>query len=122
MAEVAPEPAAAPAAPAKAAKKKSSKASKKSGPGASELILKAVAASKERKGVSYVALKKALASQGYDVEHNSTHIRRAIKTLVEKGSLVQTKGTGASGSFKASKPTSLFCGRCSQTLNLKFSH
>uniref|UniRef100_A0A3B4UHP6 H15 domain-containing protein n=1 Tax=Seriola dumerili TaxID=41447 RepID=A0A3B4UHP6_SERDU len=100
MAEVAPAAPAA-AAPAKAAKKKAAKPSKKTGPGASELILKAVSASKERKGLSYVALKKSLAAQGYDVEHNSAHVRRAIKTLVGKGALVQTKGTGASGSFKA---------------------
>uniref|UniRef100_A0A3Q3QFC2 H15 domain-containing protein n=1 Tax=Monopterus albus TaxID=43700 RepID=A0A3Q3QFC2_MONAL len=104
MSEVAPAPAApAPAAPAKAAKKKAAKPSKKSGPAAGELILKAVSASKERRGVSYVALKKSLAAHGYDVEHKSNHIRRAIKSLVEKGALVQTKGTGASGSFVLSR-------------------
>ncbi|KAM7378576.1 hypothetical protein PAMA_013467 [Pampus argenteus] len=100
MAEVAP---AAPAAPAKAPKKKAAKPAKKAGPGVGELILKAVTASKERRGISYVALKKVLAGQGYDVEHKSAHIRRAVKSLVEKGAVVQTKGTGASGSFKASK-------------------
>uniref|UniRef100_A0A4W6DN64 H15 domain-containing protein n=1 Tax=Lates calcarifer TaxID=8187 RepID=A0A4W6DN64_LATCA len=88
MAEVAP--AAAPAAaPAKAAKKKASKP-KKTGPTVGEQILKAVAASKERGGVSAAALKKALAAGGYDVEKNKAR----IKTV---------KGTGASGSFKMSK-------------------
>uniref|UniRef100_A0A4W6DM00 Histone H1 n=1 Tax=Lates calcarifer TaxID=8187 RepID=A0A4W6DM00_LATCA len=105
MAEVAP--AAAPAAaPAKAAKKKASKP-KKTGPTVGEQILKAVAASKERGGVSAAALKKALAAGGYDVEKNKARIKTAIKSLVAKGSLTQVKGTGASGSFKMSKKT--FC-------------
>ncbi|XP_037553193.1 histone H1-like, partial [Nematolebias whitei] len=98
MAEVAP---AAPA-PAKAAKKKSTKP-KKVGPSVSEQIVKAVAASKERSGVSAAALKKALAAGGYDVDKNKARVKTAIKSLVAKGTLVQTKGTGASGSFKMSK-------------------
>ncbi|KTG40352.1 hypothetical protein cypCar_00011512 [Cyprinus carpio] len=99
MAETAPAPA---AAPAKAPKKKAAKA-KKPGPGVSDLIVKAVAASKERKGVSLAALKKALAGGGYDVEKNNSRVKIALKSLVKKGVLVQTKGTGASGSFKVSK-------------------
>ncbi|KAI3352343.1 hypothetical protein L3Q82_005312 [Scortum barcoo] len=101
MAEVAPAPAPA-AAPAKAAKKKASKP-KKAGPSVSELIVKAVGASKERSGVSAAALKKALAAGGYDVEKNKARVRLSIKSLVAKGTLVQTKGTGASGSFKVNK-------------------
>ncbi|XP_063785892.1 histone H1B-like [Pseudophryne corroboree] len=62
---------------------------KSSGPSVSELILKAVAASKERSGVSLAALKKALAAGGYDVERNNSRIK--------------VKGTGASGSFKLNK-------------------
>uniref|UniRef100_A0A3B4HA45 H15 domain-containing protein n=1 Tax=Pundamilia nyererei TaxID=303518 RepID=A0A3B4HA45_9CICH len=111
MAEVAPAAAPAPAAeaaPAKApAKKKKASASKtikKSGPSASELIVKAVNESKERKGLSLAAIKKDLVARGYDVEHNSAHVRRALKSLVQKGALVHTTGTGASGSFKAAKP------------------
>ncbi|XP_045071994.1 histone H1-like [Coregonus clupeaformis] len=83
MAEVAP--AAAAAAPAKAPKKKAAAKPKKAGPSVGELIVKAVTASKERSGVSLAALKKTLAAGGYD------------------GTLVQTKGTGASGSFKLNK-------------------
>ncbi|KAM9770706.1 uncharacterized protein ACNS7B_011687 [Menidia menidia] len=101
MAEVAPAPAPA-AAPAKAAKKKATKP-KKTGPSVSDLIVKAVAASKERSGVSAAALKKALAAGGYDVDKNKARVKTAIKSLVTKGTLVQTKGTGASGSFKMSK-------------------
>ncbi|XP_019569726.2 histone H1.3 [Rhinolophus sinicus] len=76
---------------------------KASGPPVSELITKAVGASKERSGVSLAALKKALAAAGYDVDKNNSRIKLGLKTLVSKGTLVQTKGTGASGSFKLNK-------------------
>uniref|UniRef100_A0A673JYX9 Histone H1 n=1 Tax=Sinocyclocheilus rhinocerous TaxID=307959 RepID=A0A673JYX9_9TELE len=76
---------------------------KKTGPSVGELIVKAVSASKERSGVSLAALKKALAAEGYDVEKNNSRVKIAVKSLVTKGTLVQTKGTGASGSFKLNK-------------------
>ncbi|CAB1330422.1 unnamed protein product [Coregonus sp. 'balchen'] len=101
MAEVAPAPAA--AAPAKAPKKKAAAKAKKAGPSVGELIVKAVTASKERSGVSLAALKKTLAAGGYDVEKNNSRVKIAVKSLVTKGTLVQTKGTGASGSFKLNK-------------------
>ncbi|NXT17500.1 H110 protein, partial [Syrrhaptes paradoxus] len=103
-------PAAAPAAvaPAPAAKKPKkgtggSKARKPVGPSVTELITKAVSASKERKGLSLAALKKALAAGGYDVEKNNSRIKLGLKSLVSRGTLVQTKGIGASGSFRLSK-------------------
>ena len=99
MAEVAP---AAPA-PAKAPKKKAAAKPKKAGPSVSELIVTAVSASKERSGVSLAALKKALSAGGYDVEKNNSRVKIAVRSLVTKGTLVQTKGTGASGSFKINK-------------------
>ncbi|KAL8176671.1 UNVERIFIED_CONTAM: hypothetical protein K2H54_037412 [Gekko kuhli] len=109
MSETAPE-APAPAAPAaKAPAKKAKKAGgaskprKASGPSVTELLTKAVAASKERNGVSLAALKKVLAAAGYDVEKNNSRIKLGLKSLVGKGTLVQTKGTGASGSFKLNK-------------------
>ncbi|XP_066528932.1 histone H1-like [Hoplias malabaricus] len=104
MAEVAPAPAA--AAPAKATKKKAAARPKKSAPSVGELIVKAVSESKERSGVSLAALKKALAAGGYDVEKNNSRVKAAVKSLVTKGTLVQTKGTGASGSFKLNKKQS----------------
>uniref|UniRef100_A0A8C4AXK7 Histone H1 n=1 Tax=Denticeps clupeoides TaxID=299321 RepID=A0A8C4AXK7_9TELE len=110
MAEVAPAPAA--AAPAKAPKKKAAAKPKKAGPGVGELIVKAVSASKERSGVSLAALKKALSAGGYDVEKNNSRVKLAIKNLVTKGTLVQTKGTGASGSFKLNKKQ--FTGCCAK--------
>ncbi|KAM4036331.1 uncharacterized protein ACNLHF_015248 [Anomaloglossus baeobatrachus] len=109
MAETAPAAAplpAEPAAKAKKAPKKSGatkKSSKSSGPSASDLIMKAVSASKERSGVSLAALKKLLSAGGYDVERNNSRLKLAIKALVNKGSLLQVKGSGASGSFKLNK-------------------
>ncbi|XP_060754324.1 histone H1-like [Neoarius graeffei] len=72
-------------------------------PSAGELIIKAVSSSQERSGVSLSALKKALQAAGYDVEKNNSRIKIAVNNLVRKGVLVQTKGTGASGSFKLNK-------------------
>ncbi|XP_061445759.1 histone H1-like [Rhineura floridana] len=110
MAEVAPIVAATTALPAvKAPAKKAKKATggpksrKLSGPSVTELLTQAVAASKERGGVSLAALKKSLAASGYDVEKNNSRIKLGLKSLVTKGTLLQTKGTGASGSFKLNK-------------------
>ncbi|XP_044108770.1 histone H1.4-like [Neovison vison] len=102
---VPPAPAPAEKTPVKKKARKSAGAAKRkaSGPPVSELITKAVAASKERSGVSLAALKKALAAAGYDVEKNNSRIKLGLKSLVSKGTLVQTKGTGASGSFKLNK-------------------
>ncbi|MBN3293618.1 H15 protein, partial [Polypterus senegalus] len=98
----------APAAPAltKSPKKKASAKAKKTGPSVSDLIVKAVSASKERHGLSLAGLKKALVAGGYDVEKNNARVKLSVKSLVSKGSLVQTKGTGASGSFKINKKQS----------------
>ncbi|MGH0167162.1 UNVERIFIED_CONTAM: hypothetical protein FKN15_070465, partial [Acipenser sinensis] len=83
--------------------KKTSAKPKKSGPSVSELIIKAVSASKERSVLSVAALNKILQAGGYDVEKNNSHVNRALKSLVTKETLLQTKGTGASGSFKLNK-------------------
>ncbi|XP_693710.3 histone H1-like [Danio rerio] len=100
MAETAPAPA---ASPAKAPKKKAASKPKKAGPNVRDLIVKTVTASKERNGVSLAALKKALSAGGYDVEKNNSRVKTAVKALVTNGTLAQTKGTGASGSFKLNK-------------------
>jgi histone H1/5 len=71
----------------------------------SELIVQAVSSSTERSGVSLAALKKVLAATGYDVDKNNSRIKLGLKSLVSKGTLVQTRGTGASGSFKINKKT-----------------
>lgn len=96
MAEVAP-----PAAPTTLAKpRKVAKPRPKSGTGVKEQIMKIMTSSKDRKGISYIRLKKELAAQGYDVEHNGAHIKRAVKGLIEKNTLKQLRGNGATGSFK----------------------
>ncbi|XP_071396767.1 protamine-like protein [Centroberyx affinis] len=92
-----------PASPAKSPKRRSKSLKKKTGPTVSDLILKALSASKERGGVSLVALKKALQAGGYDVAKNKARIIIAIRRLVANKALLQTKGTGASGSFKLNK-------------------
>ncbi|MBN3288712.1 H1 protein, partial [Polyodon spathula] len=74
-------------------------ATRKAGPAVSDLV-KAVSAPKDRSGVSLAELKKALAAGGYDVEKNSSRVNTAVKSAVSKETLLQTKGVGASGSFK----------------------
>ncbi|XP_059358761.1 histone H1.4-like [Carassius carassius] len=92
---------AAPPAPSSATKtpRRRSKGKKSGASSVSDLILKALS-SKERGDVSLVVLKKALAASGYDVVRNNSRVKLAVKRLVASGRLIQTKGTGASGSFK----------------------
>ncbi|XP_007882588.1 histone H1.3 [Callorhinchus milii] len=63
-------------------------------------IMRAVAATKERRGLSVAAMKKMLSANGYDVTRNNSRVNQTVKSLVSKGSLVQTTGIGASGSFR----------------------
>ncbi|XP_070760051.1 protamine-like protein [Enoplosus armatus] len=88
---------------AKSPKKRAKSQRKKTGPTVSDLILKVASTSTERGGLSLAALKKALKAGGYDVVKNKARILTAIRRLVANKSLVQTKGTGASGSFKLNK-------------------
>uniref|UniRef100_A0A8C8YRJ6 H1.6 linker histone, cluster member n=1 Tax=Prolemur simus TaxID=1328070 RepID=A0A8C8YRJ6_PROSS len=76
---------------------------KPASPSVSKLIIEALSVTQDRVSMSLVALKKALAAAGYDVEKNNNRIKLGLKSLVSKGVLVQTRGTGASGSFKLSK-------------------
>lgn len=104
MAEVAPAPVDPPA--AKPKKKSTTKVPRNRGsPTIKDLIVKIVAESKDRKGMSTALLKKNLAGKGYDVEKNKARIRIALKGLVAKNILNQTTGVGASGSFKLAKKT-----------------
>lgn len=112
MAEEAPTPAAAvaavpaPAKPAKSAKtgkKKSSAPRKKDAPSLPKLIVDILTDSKERKGMSVTAIKKNLNAKGVDVLKANKRINTTLARLVSKGTAVQVKGTGASGSFKLAK-------------------
>ncbi|XP_058840416.1 histone H1A, sperm-like [Topomyia yanbarensis] len=98
-------PPAAKAPPKQAAKasKSDAKKPKKSSthPPVSEMVLAAIRTLKERSGSSLQAIKKYIAANYMcDVARLAPFIRKALKTGVEKGNITQTKGTGASGSFK----------------------
>ncbi|XP_067878023.1 histone H1-like [Heterodontus francisci] len=93
-----------PAAQVKTAKKKKAAPRNKSAsPTLSEKILKIVADCSDRKGTSLPAIKKALGRSGVDVGKFRTQIKQSIRRNVNKGSLVQSSGTGASGSFRIPK-------------------
>ena len=67
------------------------------------MIAAAIAELKERKGSSRQAIEKYIAAN-YKVGPKYTGpMKQALKKGVEKGTLVQTKGVGASGSFKIAK-------------------
>merc|ERR1712141_897825 len=92
------------AAPAKKAVKKASKPKAPAAhPTYSEMIAAAVGALKERGGSSRQAILKYIL-KNFKVGPNETsvnsHLKLALRAGVKKGSLKQSKGTGASGSFR----------------------
>lgn len=85
------------AAGAKAGKPKA----KASHPPTAAMVNAAVGSLKERGGSSLQAIKKYISSTyKVDAEKLAPFIRKYIKSAVASGKLVQTKGTGAAGSFK----------------------
>lgn len=104
IAEVAP-PATAPA-PASTKKAKSSTKkprAKPVHPRTSEMVSNAIKSLKERGGSSLQAIKKYIsANYKVDSEKLAPFIKKYLKAAVASGELVQTKGKGASGSFKLS--------------------
>ncbi|XP_078058323.1 histone H1-like [Mustelus asterias] len=110
MTETAAAETAPPAAPAQVKSPRKKKAAPRpaaAGPKLGEQILNVVAGCSDRKGMSLAAIKKALAGSGVDVGKRGSQIRLTIKRKVETGSLLQTKGQGASGSFNLAKKESL---------------
>uniref|UniRef100_A0A8C3TFZ2 H15 domain-containing protein n=1 Tax=Chelydra serpentina TaxID=8475 RepID=A0A8C3TFZ2_CHESE len=77
--------------------------SKHASPRLSKLILKAVATSEKRSGLSLQALKKIIVATGYNMAKKKTHFKRVLLSLVTKGLLQKLRGTGASGSFGIGK-------------------
>ncbi|KAM8865408.1 uncharacterized protein ACB058_006688 [Synchiropus picturatus] len=69
-------------------------------PSLTSRIMDIMSASTDRAGMSLAALKRSLKDGGYDVEANKSKIRGAVKRMLANQSLVQTRGAGASGSFK----------------------
>ena len=65
------------------------------------MIVNAIKTLKERGGSSVQAIKKFLVAQyKVDTDKLAPFIKKFLKSAVEKGQLLQTKGKGASGSFK----------------------
>lgn len=70
-------------------------------PRTSDMVNAAIKSLKERGGSSLQAIKKYVsANYKVDADKLSPFIKKYIKSAVASGALVQTKGKGASGSFK----------------------
>lgn len=101
------ETAAVTATPAAATPKKKAKAAAKkpktapSHPKVADMVTEAVTTLKERGGSSLQAIKKHIGSHHkVDLDRLTPFIKKYLKSAVASGALVQTKGKGASGSFK----------------------
>lgn len=90
---------------APAAKPKRAKVVKKSTdhPKYSDMIVAAIQAEKSRAGSSRQSIQKYIKSHYKVGENADSQIKLAIKRLVTTGVLKQTKGVGASGSFRLAK-------------------
>ncbi|XP_003245105.1 histone H1B-like [Acyrthosiphon pisum] len=101
-----PAPVAASPAAKKSPAKKKLNASKVKKPGAlhpttAVMVTSAIKELKEKKGSSLPAIKKYLAANyKVDPAKLALFIRKFLKAAVANGTVVQTKGTGASGHFK----------------------
>ncbi|XP_062562681.1 histone H1-like [Armigeres subalbatus] len=105
----------------KAAASKGDKKAKKPSthPPVNNMVLAALASLKERNGTSLQAVKKYIgANYKCDVTKLSPFIKKSLKNGVAKGVLVQTKGTGAAGSFKL-KPKAKASGEKAKTKVVK---
>ncbi|XP_057316981.1 histone H1-delta-like, partial [Hydractinia symbiolongicarpus] len=65
-----------------------------------DMIKAAIATLKERGGSSRQAITKYIHANYKVAENSDHHLKMALKRGVTSGDLIQTKGTGASGSFK----------------------
>ena len=72
-------------------------------PSTAQMVDAAITSLKERSGSSLLAIKKYLtANYKVDADKLGPFIKKYLKTSVVSGKLVQTRGKGASGSFKLS--------------------
>jgi hypothetical protein len=69
-----------------------------------DMIVAAITSLKERNGSSRQAILKYIKGNYKVGEGADVHVKLALKRGVTSGALTQTKGSGASGSFKAAKP------------------
>ena len=74
-------------------------------PPVAAMVDDAITALKDRKGSSLAAIKKYISAnnKNADAAKLAPFIKRYLKSAVVAGKLVQTKGTGAAGSFKMGK-------------------
>ena len=86
----------------KAAAKKPAKAPEH--PKYSEMISQAIATLKERKGSSRQAIIKYIRANFKVGDNADNPIKKNIILMVQNASLIQAKGSGASGSFKLPQP------------------
>ncbi|KAL3290431.1 hypothetical protein HHI36_023772 [Cryptolaemus montrouzieri] len=101
MSEVEVQASATPVGKGKKGEKKTSKHAKPTHPPTSDMVNMAIKGLKERSGSSLQAIKKYIAANyKVDPEKMAPFIKKYLKSAVQSGSLVQTKGKGASGSFK----------------------
>merc|ERR1712233_239769 len=70
----------------------------------SKMITDAIVAEGGRKGVSLIAISKAIESKNKVGPRHSTSLKLAMKRMLESGALVKPKGVGLAGSFKLAKP------------------
>ena len=68
-----------------------------------DMIVTAITNLKERTGSSRQAIIKYVEANNKVSDNANVHIKLALKRAVAAGKLIQTKGTGASGSFKVAK-------------------
>ena len=72
-------------------------------PPTADMVNTAIKTLKERGGSSLQAIKKYIAANyKVDVDKLAPFIKKYLKSAVTKGALIQTKGKGATGSFKLS--------------------
>ena len=84
----------------------------------SEMVGKAIAALKERGGSSRQAILKYIMANfnvGKDAQTVNVHLKLSLRACVKNKSLKQSKGTGASGSFKIGGSSQTQKEACSQT-------
>ncbi|KAL3267653.1 hypothetical protein HHI36_024297 [Cryptolaemus montrouzieri] len=95
MSEVEVQASATPVGKGKKGEKKTSKHAKPTHPPTSDMVNMAIKGLKERSGSSLQAIKKYIAANyKVDPEKMAPFIKKYLKSAVQSGSLVQTKGKG----------------------------
>jgi len=67
------------------------------------MVTAAITALKNRNGSSRQAIQKYIEANYKGLNNVTLHLRNALKSMMDKGDITRTKGTGVSGSFKIVK-------------------